>query len=146
MNTRSGKNKALKEQSDISREENMEDPQHQLMQNMFSMLTSINYKMEVMDTRLIELEQSNHRAAELELSVSENPPKNRDSAETSRSSPVEARKQNTSPAQYDHSFFTAPSSPERFSTPTSVKLTHATVPGQVTIIRGTTTDYNKKLL
>jgi hypothetical protein len=96
-------------------------------------------------TRLNELEQRTERSAATEPSASEKTPKNRDSAETAISSPVEAWKQNTSPAQYDHSFFTAPSSPERFSTPTSVKLTHATVPGQVTIIRGTTTDYNKKL-
>jgi hypothetical protein len=146
MNTRSGKNQMpMKEQNDSSTDQTSANRMETMLEALIQSMADVKGTVSNLATRLNEIDQRTSQFAESETSASEKPPKNRDSTETAISSPVEARKVNTSPAQYDHSFFTAPGSPERFSTPTSVKLTHATVPGQVTIIRGTTTDYNKKL-
>ena len=145
MNTRSGKNAMPKQENAEHRDEEYESNQKDMMQEMYNMMTRMNTKLDVVETRLVTLEMKKEHFSSPDQSAATKSVKIHDSAEKAQIQSPEANKNNATPQQHDFSFFTAPGSPERFSTPTSVKLTHAAVPGQITIVRGTTTDYTRKL-
>ena len=145
MNTRSNKNSIPKAENSEHREEEYESNQKNMIQEMYNMMTRISTKLDVVETRLVTLEIKAEHSFSPELSASPKGTKNHDSTEKAQSQSPEPNKNNATPVLHDFSFFTAPGSPERFASPTSVKLTHASIPGQVTIVRGTTTDYTKKL-
>ncbi len=145
MNTRSGKTLVPKDNSEIESSAKEGSRTEILLEALFQSLTEVRQQINSMDARLYKVEMKSEHSPSPEQSASPNGAKNHDSAEKAQIQSPEANKNNATPQQHDFSFFTAPGSPERFSTPTSVKLTHAAVPGQITIVRGTTTDYTRKL-
>jgi predicted aspartyl protease len=145
MNTRSGKTLAPKDNSEMETSQKEGSRTEILLEALFQSLTEVRQQINSMDTRLYKVEMKSEHAFSPEQSVSPKDAKNYGSTEKAQSQSPEPNKNNATPVLHDFSFFTAPGSPERFASPTSVKLTHASIPGQVTIVRGTTTDYTKKL-